>query len=93
MEGAAGGLAAALVVVFIYKLAFFRAMPWGAAFFIPLLVGAVSQVGDLCESFMKRAFDKKDSGSLLPGHGGFLDRFDGIVFSLPVMYASIRIFG
>jgi phosphatidate cytidylyltransferase len=53
----------------------------------------MAQVGDLCESFFKRAFDKKDSGSILPGHGGFLDRFDGVVFSLPVMYACIRIFG
>ncbi|MGZ3689631.1 MAG: phosphatidate cytidylyltransferase, partial [Bdellovibrionota bacterium] len=43
--------------------------------------------------FFKRAFDKKDSGNLLPGHGGFMDRFDGVVFSLPVMYACIKIFG
>jgi phosphatidate cytidylyltransferase len=56
-------------------------------------VAPLAQVGDLCESFIKRAFGKKDSGGLLPGHGGFLDRFDGVVFSLPLMYACVRIFG
>ena len=92
VEGGLGGLGGGVLVALIYKLAFFRAMPWGAVIFVPLLVGAVSQVGDLCESFMKRVYGKKDSGSLLPGHGGFLDRFDGVVFSLPVMYACTRIF-
>jgi phosphatidate cytidylyltransferase len=92
-EGAAGGLAAGLVITILYKLLCFSAMSWWAALFLPVFVGAVAQVGDLCESFFKRAFDKKDSGSILPGHGGFLDRFDGVVFSLPVMYACIRVFG
>lgn len=91
-EGAYGGLAGSLIVSILYKLIFFRAMPWGAVIFVPLVVGAVAQVGDLCESFMKRVYGKKDSSSLLPGHGGFLDRFDGVVFSLPVMYACTRIF-
>ena len=55
-------------------------------------MGVTGQIGDLCESFFKRAFQVKDSSSILPGHGGLLDRFDGVVFSLPVMYACIRIF-
>jgi phosphatidate cytidylyltransferase len=67
-------------------------MGWGAVIFVSLFVGIASQIGDFCESFFKRAFDKKDSGSILPGHGGFLDRFDGVVFSLPIMYACTRIF-
>jgi phosphatidate cytidylyltransferase len=92
-EGALAGLVGGLVATLIFKLAAFRAMPWGAVLVVPLLVGAFSQVGDLCESFLKRAYDKKDSGSFLPGHGGFLDRFDGVVFSLPVMYACVKIFG
>jgi phosphatidate cytidylyltransferase len=91
-EGALGGLACAWVVIFIYKVLLFGAMGWGAVIIVPLLVGVASQVGDLCESFLKRAFDKKDSGSILPGHGGFLDRFDGVVFSLPIMYACTRVF-
>lgn len=91
-EGATGGLLAGILIAFFFKILFFRAMPWLAVFFIPVLVGVVSQIGDLCESFLKRAYGKKDSGSILPGHGGFLDRFDGVVFSAPVMYACIRIF-
>ncbi len=93
VEGAYGGLAAGLVVTLIYKVLFFRSMSWGAVILVPIIIGAVAQVGDLCESFLKRAFRKKDSGSILPGHGGFLDRFDGVLFSLPVMYACVRIFG
>jgi phosphatidate cytidylyltransferase len=92
-EGAFGGLSAGLLVTLLFKLLFFRSMSWGAALVLPLIVGSVAQVGDFCESFFKRAFDVKDSGSILPGHGGFLDRFDGVVFSLPVMYACIRILG
>jgi phosphatidate cytidylyltransferase len=91
-EGVIGGLLAGLVVTLLYKLIFFRAMAWAAVIIVPPLVGTIAQVGDLCESFLKRAFDKKDSGSILPGHGGFLDRFDGVVFSLPIMYACIRLF-
>lgn len=92
-EGAIGGLAAGFVLTVIAKLSFFREMSWFAIFLMPLVVGAVAQVGDLCESLVKRAYAKKDSGSILPGHGGFLDRFDGVVFSLPVMYACVRLFG
>jgi phosphatidate cytidylyltransferase len=90
-EGAWTGLAAGLAVSILYRLAFFP-IPWSAVVIVPLAVGVASPIGDLCESFLKRAFDAKDSGTILPGHGGFLDRFDGVVFSLPVMYACVRIF-
>lgn len=93
VEGSVGGLATAYLVTVIYKMVVFRTMPWLALIFLPAFVGIFAQIGDLCESFFKRAFEKKDSGWILPGHGGFLDRFDGVVFSLPVMYACIRIFG
>jgi phosphatidate cytidylyltransferase len=91
-EGGIGGLVTAWVVTLVYKLILFHGMPWGAVIIVPPLVSCVAQAGDLCESLLKRAFDRKDSGSFLPGHGGFLDRFDGVVFSLPIMYACIRIF-
>lgn len=91
-EGAYGGLATAFAATLVYKLVLFHAMPWAGVIIVPPLVSAVAQLGDLAESFMKRAFHCKDSGSILPGHGGFLDRFDGVVFSLPIMYACIRIF-
>ncbi len=93
LEGSVAGLIAGLGVTLAAKFVFFRTMPWLAAIILPIFVGLIAQVGDLCESFFKRAFEKKDSGWILPGHGGFLDRFDGVVFSLPVMYACIRILG
>jgi phosphatidate cytidylyltransferase len=91
-EGGLGGLLAGLVIAFLYKVTLFHELSWGGVFVTPILVGTVAAVGDLCESFIKRAYDTKDSGAILPGHGGFLDRFDGVVFSLPVMYACIRVF-
>lgn len=91
-EGAFGGLAASVVVSLIYKAVFFRQFSWFGALAVPTILSIVSPVGDLTESFLKRAFDKKDSSSILPGHGGFLDRFDSVVFSLPVMYALSRLF-
>jgi len=93
VEGAIGGLASGVLVTIIYKLAFFNELSWLGALVIPTGVGAFALVGDLCESFLKRAYAKKDSGGILPGHGGFLDRFDGVVFSLPVMYAFTQLFG
>lgn len=91
-EGVAGGVASAIVITVVYKLTFFRSMSWGAAVIVPAFVAMASVLGDLCESFLKRAYSTKDSGSLLPGHGGFLDRFDGVLFGLPVMHACVRIF-
>jgi phosphatidate cytidylyltransferase len=92
-EGALGGLGFSVLIAVLYKLAFFKALTWTGAILIPCVVSVFAQIGDLCESFLKRAYGKKDSGGILPGHGGFLDRFDGVVFSLPVMYACIKLFG
>jgi phosphatidate cytidylyltransferase len=92
VEGSIGGLLSSLAVALAFKARFVPQHGWLYIGFLALFVSGVSQVGDLCESLLKRAFDKKDSGSWLPGHGGFLDRFDSVVFSLPIMYAWIRIF-
>lgn len=93
VEGGVGGLISGIGMAVLFKLLVFPELSWVASCVIPILVGVTAQVGDFCESFLKRAYNKKDSGSILPGHGGFLDRFDGVVFSLPVMYACIRLLG
>lgn len=90
IEGLIGGVLTALLVTGIFWKFALPPETLGTWLAASLSVALVSQVGDLCESFLKRSFDKKDSGKILPGHGGFLDRFDGVIFSLPVMYACLR---
>jgi phosphatidate cytidylyltransferase len=77
-----------LASVLLGWLAVGRITPWtlGYGFLLGVLVAVGAFLGDLCESMIKRDLGIKDFGSLLPGHGGVLDRFDGILFCLPVAY-------
>jgi phosphatidate cytidylyltransferase len=61
-------------------------LSWGPAVLFFLAVGLAGQVGDLFESEFKRSSKIKDSGGILPGHGGFLDRIDALLFASPVAY-------
>jgi phosphatidate cytidylyltransferase len=84
LEGVAGGLVAGAVVGALLVFAFGRPVLAGAVF--GLLVGAAAQAGDLAESMLKRAAGAKESGRLIPGHGGMLDRVDSFLFAAPVAY-------
>jgi phosphatidate cytidylyltransferase len=84
MEGVAGGLVAAALVGAILTAALGR--PWLAGLVFGILVGAAAQAGDLAESMLKRAAGAKESGTLIPGHGGILDRVDSFLFAAPVAY-------
>jgi phosphatidate cytidylyltransferase len=92
IEGALGGLGGNLLAGTIMKLTVFNQVGWVEMAVFCLLVGAAGQVGDLFESQMKRASGIKDSGGILPGHGGMLDRIDALLFAGPVAYALIVLF-
>ncbi len=82
IEGSIGGLVAAGLIAWGCDWAFGMEIGWGWAILIGLGLGVVGQLGDLCESMLKRAHGVKDSGNLIPGHGGMLDRIDALVFIL-----------
>lgn len=90
VEGSIGGALAGMVAGFIFCQIFFR--DWPLSFtMLPatILLTAAGQIGDLFESAMKRASSIKDSGSILPGHGGMLDRIDGLLLAIPVLYVYL----
>jgi phosphatidate cytidylyltransferase len=92
VEGALGGLGGNLLAGLIMKLAAFPDVAWVKGALFCLAVGAAGQVGDLFESQMKRVSGIKDSGNILPGHGGMLDRIDALLFAGPVAYGLIFLF-
>ncbi len=87
-EGSIGGTVAALVIVGIYVFLVQEYFTYNLILMLLLILGLsiAGQFGDLAESAYKRYFDVKDSGKILPGHGGILDRFDSILFVLPLMH-------
>ena len=85
-EGSIGGLLFAfMVAIFFLKLFRLHAIDFPIIILI-FLLSVAGQVGDLAESMLKRNFNVKDSGELLPGHGGVLDRIDSLLFAAPVLY-------
>ena len=86
IEGAIGGLAVnAMAALFIWYIALRDIDP---RILVPLalVIGAIGQVGDLAESIVKRSAGVKDSGKILPGHGGMFDRIDALLLAAPFLY-------
>ncbi len=93
IEGAVGGLVGAMIAALLVSV-YSDWMSKGYAVILGLVVGIVGQWGDLFESAVKRDFQVKDSGTLLPGHGGILDRFDGFLFAgVAAYWMAIALFG
>lgn len=89
IEGSIGGLIGNLVVGSLVKYFFLPELSWNTSILFFLALGAAGQVGDLFESELKRFSGVKDSSGVLPGHGGFLDRIDALLFASPVAFIFI----
>jgi phosphatidate cytidylyltransferase len=90
IEGALGGLVGSVFAIMIVKFTFLPVLGYFDAVLIGLLLGVMGQLGDLFESLLKRACQVKDSGNIIPGHGGMLDRLDSLLFAFPVVYYIAR---
>ncbi len=86
VEGLLGGTAASVLVAALCKLWLVEGLSWGEAVLLGAVLALVGTIGDLAESLLKRSAGVKDSGMLIPGHGGILDRMDSMLFAAPVLY-------
>ena len=91
VEGATGVLAGNLIAAAAAKLAFLPQVGWIEALLLAVVLGVLGQLGDLCESMMKRTHGTKESGGFFPGHGGVLDRTDSLVFPAAAMYYYVSL--
>jgi phosphatidate cytidylyltransferase len=85
VEGGVGAIAGAMVIAVLCKLVILPLIGLREAMALGAVVSVLAQLGDLCESALKRAFGAKDSGWIIPGHGGILDRLDSLLF--PIVFA------
>ena len=93
LEGFAAGLAAAPALAVLLGYGLLGRSDWGLLSLAGVVVGLAAILGDLFESLLKRAVGAKDSGSLIPGHGGILDRIDSLLFAFPVYHCLSFLLG
>jgi phosphatidate cytidylyltransferase len=86
VEGAAGAVLGAMLIAWLASLWFFDRRSGAEALVLAVAISVLAQFGDLCESALKRAFGAKDSGWIIPGHGGILDRLDSLLFPFVFAY-------
>ncbi|MEP6708488.1 MAG: phosphatidate cytidylyltransferase [Pyrinomonadaceae bacterium] len=91
-EGAVGGMSASLLMAVLAHFWFFRELPLKWALGLAAVMNILGVLGDLTESALKRGADAKDAANILPGHGGFLDRLDSLLFNAPLIYYFGRIY-
>jgi phosphatidate cytidylyltransferase len=86
IEGLAGGIAMSVLTAVVIHFTFFQTFPLVHAVIAGIILSVAGVIGDLAESMWKRSAAVKDSGTLFPGHGGFLDRFDSVFYTAPILY-------
>ena len=88
-EGLAGAVLGSVIVAVAFSTLFLPHLQKGVSVLLAIGIGVLGQVGDFTESMLKRSAQVKDSGSLIPGHGGMLDRMDSFLFSAPFLHYSL----
>jgi phosphatidate cytidylyltransferase len=90
IEGVLGGVLLSAIVAYFFCASWLPMVAIGSSIFIGVVWALLSVVGDLVESLMKRAFGVKDSGNIMPGHGGVIDRLDSLLFTFPATWLFIQ---
>lgn len=91
VEGSVAGLIASIGAAWVFANAFGIPLTFVSSLLLGIAIGGAGQIGDLIESMLKRAFQVKDTGHLIPGHGGMLDRIDSLLLAVPVFYLWVRL--